>query len=156
MRRPLFPTSRMRATMACCLVSVAVGCAKLPAQSANPAAPPRPRGEDLRLLARLGGPSALAVISRTWAQTIEARARLPYDQAAPQTQAWLRCAVDPAPDRVRAKGPPPASASLLPHESASHLYGDLKSALHSLRITVPEQQELVRELHRCLPVHVSH
>ena len=140
--------------MALALLGWVFGCASQPAQRADQPGPPRVRGEDLRLLARLGGPTALAVISRSWAQTIEARSRLPYEQAAPQTQAWLRCAVDPMPDRVQAKGPMPAVSSL-PHDNIRHLYADLKTALHSLRITVPEQQELMHELRRCLPLQAS-
>ncbi len=111
--------------------------------------PHRPRGEDLRLLARLGGPQTLFVLSGEWAKQTAARTHRSYDESIPQTQAWLRCAVDP--DPVRAKGPLQPSFAL-PADSAAEHVADLQRVLHRLRITTPEARELVQGLRRCLPV----
>ncbi|MBL9004342.1 MAG: hypothetical protein JNJ46_08855 [Myxococcales bacterium] len=109
----------------------------------------RPRGEDLRLLARLGGPQTLFIVSGEWAKQTAERTHQSYDASIPQTQAWLRCAVDP--DPVRAKGPLQPSLAL-PADSVAEYVADLQRVLYRLRITTPEARELVQGLKRCLAV----
>jgi hypothetical protein len=119
------------------------------ASEASASAKKARRGEDLRLLARLGGPEAIAALAGEWAHQTEARTRTPYDQSIGWAQASLRCAVEP--DPVQAKGPPPHDEALLSQDAPAERTFDLERALYRLRITTPEARELLKGLKRCLP-----
>jgi len=135
--------------MALCL-AVFSSCASDRGAQASGAQPSRRRGEDLRLLARLGGSLTLTVLATEWAHETAARTQRPPEQTVPKTQAWLRCAVDPEP--VRAKGPRPDDAPSCDGDTLAGLTADLQRALYRLRITTPEGRELVQGLQRCLAV----
>lgn len=153
MRRPRFQRLQQASAMALCLAIFSSGCASdrgAQGPAASGAQPSRRRGEDLRLLARLGGPLTLTVLADEWAHQTAARTQRPHEQAVPKTQAWLRCAVDP--DPVRAKGPRPDAAPPGHGDTRAGLTADLERALYRLRITTPEGRELTQGVQRCLAV----
>jgi len=108
------------------------------------------RVEDRSLHSRLGGRAAIAAIAGAWAERTQARTRLAYQQGIGRAQHLLRCAVGPGPDEPSLQ--PVASAEPgLDGDSPAELLSDLAGALRSLRITAPEQAELLQKLRQILP-----
>lgn len=152
MRSHRFHTLCRTCSAVFCLGVSALGCVGNRGAQDTSSAVPR-RGEDLRLHARLGGPTALSVLATEWAHETEARTHTPYDASVVQAQAWLHCAVHP--DVVRAKGPAQPLSSPADEEAMLGRIADLQRALYRLRITTPEGRELVQGVQRCVASHRS-
>lgn len=105
------------------------------------------RVEDRSLHARLGGASAIATIAGYWAEQTQARTRLPFDTGVRRAQYLLDCIVGPG----RGAAPPSTPVPLtLDEDSPSELIADLRQTLRRLRITAPEQREVLQKLQQFL------
>lgn len=105
------------------------------------------RVEDRSLYARLGGPSAIAAIAGYWAEQTQLRTRLPFETGVRRAQYLLDCTVGHGRDAPPPSAPVPLA---LEQDSPADLLLDLRQTLRHLRITAPEQQELLQNVQRFL------
>lgn len=141
-----------RATLLSLGGSLLLACATSPplaSDGSGRANPPTRRVEDRSLHSRLGGRAALAAIAGAWAERTQTRTRLAYNLGIGRAQHLLSYAVGPGPGESPLPVSPPSEPNL-DGDSPAELLSDLAWALRSLRITAPEQIELLQKLRQIL------